>query len=130
MPVDLTSLQAYIFICNLIMIKFKASELTERNYKDGDTVYLSFIIKSVKMSDGEIWLHSIDNNNNVWLKQEDFIHGEPYNYRDGEIVTYNGSPGKIVKGFNDDWYILTSNGAVFDLNPALINTVNTENNVL
>ncbi len=107
------------------MEKFKASELTERNYKEGDTVYLSFIIKSVKMSDGEIWLQS-NNNNNLWLKQDDFILGKPYNYRDGDIVTYNGKPGKIVSGFNDDWYVLSSEGNMYSLNPDLINSETTD----
>ena len=113
------------------MEKFKASELSERNYKEGDQVFLAFDIKSLKMStDGELWLHSSENDNNVWLKQDATVYGMPYKYRDGDIVTYNGRQGKIVSGFNDDWYVLTSNGAVFDLNPALINIVTTENNVL
>jgi hypothetical protein len=113
------------------MEKFKASELSERNYKEGDQVFLAFDIKSLKMStDGELWLHSSENDNNVWLKQDATVYGIPYKYRDGDIVIYNGRQGKIVSGFNDDWYVLTSNGAVFDLNPALINTVTTENNVL
>jgi hypothetical protein len=113
------------------MEKFKASELSERNYREGDRVFLSFEIKSLKMStDDELWLHSSDNNNNVWLKQDAVVYGVPYRYRDGDIVNYNGRLSKIVSGFNDDWHVLTSDGTMFDLNPALINTVITENNVL
>jgi hypothetical protein len=130
MPVCHVDVQAFSFK-TFNMVKFKASELSEKNYKEGDTVFLAFDIKSLKMStDDELWLHSSDNNNNVWLKQDAVVYGEPYKYRDGDIVNYNGKPGKIVSGFNDDWYVLTSDGTMFDLNPALINTVIKENNVL
>jgi hypothetical protein len=106
------------------MVNFKASELPERNYKVGDKIFLEFEIKSLRMStDDELWLHSEVNNNNVWLKQENIVYGVPYRYRDGDIVTYNGKQGKIVSGFNDDWYVLTLDGHMFSLNPALINSL-------
>jgi hypothetical protein len=130
MPVDLTSLQAFLFK-KFNMVKFKASELSERNYKENDTVYLEFTIKSLRTSsEDELWLHSNDNHNNIWLKQDAIVYGEPYQYRDGEIVNYNGELGKIVQGFNDDWYVLISNGTLFKkLNPELLN-YKIENNVL
>jgi hypothetical protein len=113
------------------MEKFKVSELSERNYKEGDKIFLEFEIKSLRMStDDELWLHSEVNNNNVWIKQDATVYGMPYKYRDGDIVNYNGRPGKIVSGFNDDWYVLTSDGYMSALHPELINSVITENNVL
>ena len=113
------------------MEKFKASELSERNYKEGDKIFLEFEIKSLRMStDDELWLHSEVNNNNIWLKQDAIIYGVPYRYRDGDIVIYNGKQGKIISGFNNDWYVLTLDGHMFDLNPALINFETKENNVL
>jgi hypothetical protein len=106
------------------MVNFKASELPERNYKVGDKIFLEFEIKSLRMStDDELWLHSEVNNNNVWLKQDNIVYGVPYRYRDGDIVTYNGKQSKIVSGFNDDWYVLTLDGHMFSLNPALINSL-------
>ena len=130
MPVCHIDVQA-LSLTTFNMVKFKASELSERNYREGDTVFLAFNIKSLKMStDDELWLHSSENNNNVWLKQDAIVYGEPYKYRDGETVNYNGELGKIVQGFYDDWYVLISNGTLFELNPELINSVITENNVL
>jgi len=112
------------------MEKFKASELSERNYREGDQVFLAFDIKSLKMdTDGDLWLYSSENDKNVWLKQDAIVYGVPYRYRDGDIVTYNGNQGKIVQGFKDDWYVLTSDGHMFTLNPELINSVIIENNV-
>jgi hypothetical protein len=129
MPVCHIDVQAFL-LTKFNMVKFKASELSERNYREGDTVFLAFDIKSLKMStDDELWLHSSDNNNNVWLKQDAIVYGEPYKYRDGEIVNYNGELGKIVQGFYDDWYVLISNGTLFKLNPELLN-YKIENNVL
>lgn len=112
------------------MEKFKASELSERNYQEGDTIYLAFVIKNLKTADGEPWLYSVENDNNVWLKQDAIVYGEPYRYRDGDIVNYDGRRCKIVKGFNDDWYVLNSGGVLLELDPNLINKVITENNVL
>ena len=113
------------------MEKFNANELFDRNYRENDTVYLAFTIKSLRTSsEDELWLHSNDNHNNIWLKQDAIVYGEPYQYRDGEIVNYNGELGKIVQGFNDDWYVLISNGTLFKkLNPELLN-YKIENNVL
>jgi hypothetical protein len=129
MPVCHVDVQAFS-LTTFNMVKFKASELSERNYREGDTVFLAFDIKSLKMStDDELWLHSSDNNNNVWLKQDSIVYGEPYQYRDGEIVNYGGELGKIVQGFYDDWYVLVSNGTLFKLNPELLN-YKIENNVL
>ena len=48
----------------------------------------------------------------------------------GDIVNYDGRRCKIVKGFNDDWYVLNSGGVLLELDPNLINNVITENNVL
>jgi len=113
------------------MEKFKASELSERNYQEGDQVFLAFDIKSIKMStDGELWLYSIENDKNIWLKQDAIVYGKPYSYRDGDIVNYDGRRCKVVKGFNDDWYVLNSGGVLLELDPNLINKVITENNVL
>jgi hypothetical protein len=127
MPVDLTSLQAFSFK-TFNMEKFNANELFDRNYRENDTVYLAFTIKSLRTSsEDELWLHSNDNHNNIWLKQDAIVYGEAFKYRDGDIVNYNGSPGKVVQGFNNDWYVLSLEGCMYTLNPDLINRFKQEN---
>jgi hypothetical protein len=113
------------------MVIFKASELSERNYREGDILFLAFNIKNnMTSSNDELWLHSSDNDSNVWLKKDSIVYGEPYKYRDGDIVIYDGKHSKIVQGFNNDWYVFTSDGTLSELNPYLISSVITENNVL
>jgi len=110
------------------MERFKASELFERNYRENDTVFLAFQIKSLKtITEDELWLYSNDNHNNIWLKQEAIVYGENYMYRDGDIINYNGNLGKVVSGFNDEWYVLSSEGCMYTLNADLINQVKKEN---
>lgn len=111
------------------MVKFKVSELAERNYKEGDTVYVKFKLMN-SSSDDEAWLQSEENEKSLWLNQDHAVHGDAYKFRDGDIIFYDGIKAKIVQGFDDIWYVLTEENTLFDLNPNLINTVITSNNVL
>lgn len=113
------------------MIEFKSSELSERNYKEGDDVFVKFTIRRIT-SDNEIWLYCEENNgSSLWLnKDESVLYGDAYKYKDGDIVNYKEKTGKIVKGFNDSWFILFDKGVIHDLNPEFITSIVEENNIL
>ena len=113
------------------MVEFKVKELSERNYKEGDTVYVKFKIRTIKSAaDEEAWLQSEENEKSLWLTQDHVVHGDAYKFRDGDIILYDGIKAKIVQGFDDIWYVLTEENTLFDLNPNLINKVIVDNNVL
>lgn len=113
------------------MVSFKVSELSERNYREGDVLYLGFTIRSLKSAhDGEIWLQSEENQSSVWLTQDKVVYGDAYKYMDGDIILYNGCKAKVVQSLSGDWFVLNEQDEMFNLNPNLINTVIKENNVL
>ncbi len=113
------------------MVEFKVRELSERNYKEGDTVYVKFKVKTIKSAaDEEAWLQSEENEKSLWLTQDHVFCGEPYQYRDGDIINYNGVMAKIVRGFDNVWYVLNVHGIMLMLEPALIKSIIKEDNVL
>lgn len=114
------------------MVEFKSSELSERNYREGDSVFIKFVIRRLNEKDNEMWLYCEENNGaSLWLNSnESVLHGEPHMYRDGDIIDYHGRIGKIVKGLNNDWYVLVDEGQLYDLNPNHINSVIKDNNVI
>jgi len=113
------------------MVEFKVSELSERNYKEGDVVYVKFKVRTIKSSaDEEAWLQSEENEKSLWLTQEHVVCGEPYQYRDGDIINYNGVTAKVIRGFDNKWYVLNMHGQMLVLDPSRINSIITENNVL
>jgi len=113
------------------MVEFKVRELSERNYKEGDTVYVKFKVKTIKSAaDEEAWLQSEENEKSLWLTQDHVICGEPYQYRDGDIINYNGNMAKVIKGFDNQWYVLTVHGIMLVLDPTLITCIIKEENIL
>ncbi len=113
------------------MVEFKVSELSERNYKEGDTVYVKYKVKSLSPAvDGEVWLQSEENEKSIWLKQENVVYGEPYQYRDGDLINYNGVTSKVIRGFDNTWYVLNMHGQMLVLDPTRINSIIKEENVL
>ena len=113
------------------MVEFKVKELSERNYKEGDFVYVKFKVRTIKsVADEETWLQSEENEKSIWLTQDHVVHGDAYKFKDGDIVNYDGIKAKVIQGFDGIWYVLTEERALFDLNPSLIKTVITTNNVL
>jgi hypothetical protein len=113
------------------MVEFKVRELSERNYKEGDTVYVKFKIRTTKSSaDEEAWLQSEENEKSLWLTQDHVVYGEPYQYRDGDLINYNGVTSKVIRGFDDQWYVLNMHGQMLVLDPTRINSIIKEENVL
>lgn len=116
------------------MVEFKSSELSARNYKEGDSVFVKYVIKRKDDKNKEIWLYCEENNGaSLWINSdESILHGDAYKFRDGDIVIYDGMSGKIVEGFDNAWYVLTVSNELFDLDPNLIEIplVIENNNVL
>lgn len=113
------------------MVKFKASELSDRNYREGDSVYIKYEIKRLNIAESnDIWLESKENSNHMWITTDFVLHGEPYQYRDGDIVNYNGNMAKIVRGFDNQWHVLTVHGTMLKLDPASIKSIIKEENII
>lgn len=113
------------------MVKFKASELSDRNYREGDSVYIKYEIKRLNIAESnDIWLESKENSNHMWITTDFVLHGKEYQYRDGDIVNYNGNMAKVIRGFDNQWYVLNVHGIMLVLDPALITCIIKEENVL
>lgn len=106
------------------MVKFNVSEFAQRNYKEGDTVYLEFVIERSYDDDESIWLRNKDNNCSCFInKNTGIVLGHPVNFRDGEIIYYNNNVGKVIKGFKNEWFVLMESGGIITLIPEFVQTI-------